>query len=388
MKLNELTQQTVVDQNSFKKLQTLQLPDKYHEDFRSIKPEFLYEQEFELACPKIVQDLHHHFEEEDFYYLYIINDKSIVHYSDLPQGVQIYTKNKTLITSNNAFYYLSESFLEEEVHLSISKMLDKPLALINIFTQDNTFYPNGLHINIEENLSTDIIDVFLNKSEHSFANINRHYTVKDNSVLRYYKVQDMKNSTLIVNHITHLQEKADLTVTSINDSDAFHINIWENPLNNPNSAFNFYGLVNTYKEAFISNIIKTQHNAAHTSCDIHIRHVLKDRSKASFEVENIVNKEALHAKAFQNCHTILLSDDATIFAKPHLEILTDELQASHGATTGDLNEEHLLYLQSRGIQRHKAKDILLDAFASVIYDKIASPHIKSFMVSLQRGSDV
>ena len=72
-------------------------------------------------------------------------------------------------------------------------------------------------------------------------------------------------------------------------------------------------------------------------------------------------------KAFQNCNTILLSDDATIFAQPHLEIYIDELEASHGTTTGTLNKEQLLYLQSRGISKDKAYDmLLLKAFESSI----------------------
>ncbi|MDN5105334.1 SufD family Fe-S cluster assembly protein, partial [Aliarcobacter butzleri] len=85
-----------------------------------------------------------------------------------------------------------------------------------------------------------------------------------------------------------------------------------------------------------------------------------------------------------NCNTILLSDDATIFAQPHLEIYIDELEASHGTTTGTLNEEQLLYLQSRGIRKEKAYDMLLNAFESSIKDNIKDEKIKEFIENYKK----
>ena len=101
-----------------------------------------------------------------------------------------------------------------------------------------------------------------------------------------------------------------------------------------------------------------------------------------------VNKEAPFSKAFQNSNTILLSNDAEIFAQPHLEILIDELEASHGATTGTLDREQLLYLQSRGIPEVKAYDMLLKAFESQIYDNISDTLIKEFISSYTRSKYV
>ena len=90
------------------------------------------------------------------------------------------------------------------------------------------------------------------------------------------------------------------------------------------------------------------------------------------------------SKAFQNCNTILLSDDATIFAQPHLEILIDELEASHGTTTGTLNKEQLLYLQSRGISKNEAYEMLLSAFENKIVDNIKDEIIKEFIKTYKR----
>lgn len=388
MKLNELNPKVIQDKESFQALKHLGLPTKHHEDYRNIDLSSLYEEEFDLCESLLVQDLKHKAQHDDFYYLYIINDKSIVHYSDLPQGVEISNDSKENLDSKNAFFHLSESFLENRMQLNISKMLDKPLVLLNIFTQDQTFYPNSLHINIQKNLTVEIVDVYLNQSQYSFANINRYFDLKDNAQLKYYKVQDMNESKLFVNNIASLQSKAHLEVLNIDQSDSFHLNHWETTLTHDNSSFVFNGLGQLHDHATLANIVTTVHEASHTTSDIHIRHILHEHSKAIFEVMSIVQKDATFTQAYQNCHTVLMSDDAVIFAKPHLEILTDELKASHGATTGSLDKEQLLYLQSRGIEEENAKALLLKAFGAAIYDKISSPIIKTFILNLKRSSYV
>ena len=131
-------------------------------------------------------------------------------------------------------------------------------------------------------------------------------------------------------------------------------------------------------------MIKTVHNNENSISNINFKHSLKDHSRTVFKALSRVNEDALYTKAFQNSNTILLSNDAAIYAQPHLEILIDELEASHGATTGTLDKDQLLYLQSRGINKNLAYEILLKAFESKIYDNIDDKLIKEFMDSYKR----
>ena len=77
-----------------------------------------------------------------------------------------------------------------------------------------------------------------------------------------------------------------------------------------------------------------------------------------------------------------------IFAQPHLEINIDELEASHGATTGTLDKEQLLYLESRGIPKELAYDILLKAFEEKIANNIKDEIIKEFIETYERSKYV
>ncbi len=76
------------------------------------------------------------------------------------------------------------------------------------------------------------------------------------------------------------------------------------------------------------------------------------------------------------------------FARPHLEINIDELEASHGATTGSLNKDELLYLCSRGIPKDTAYNMLLEAFENEVYDNIQDLKIKDFLKSFKKDDYV
>ena len=137
--------------------------------------------------------------------------------------------------------------------------------------------------------------------------------------------------------------------------------------------------IDLVKKAYLSI-----NNAKNSLSNINYKHSLKDSSKAVLKAKSIVNETAIGTKAFQNTNTILLSDDAVIFAQPHLEIYIDELEASHGATTGTLDKEQLLYLEARGIPKKLAYDMLLKAFEEKIAHNIKDEIIKEFIKTYKR----
>lgn len=84
----------------------------------------------------------------------------------------------------------------------------------------------------------------------------------------------------------------------------------------------------------------------------------------------MVHKDAQKTNAFQSNQNVLLSDTASIYTKPELEIYADDVKCSHGCTIGQLDEEATFYLQSRGLSKDDANKMLIQAFASDIIEKI------------------
>ncbi len=100
------------------------------------------------------------------------------------------------------------------------------------------------------------------------------------------------------------------------------------------------------------------------------KNILADRARGIFDALIKVEKSAKYTKAHQNSKAILLNDGAYMASKPQLEIYIDELEASHGSTTGQLDERQLFYLRSRGISKSEAKKMLILGFANELIDVI------------------
>ena len=84
----------------------------------------------------------------------------------------------------------------------------------------------------------------------------------------------------------------------------------------------------------------------------------------------MVEKEAQKTNAFQANNNILVSDKATINTKPQLEIFADDVKCSHGCTIGQLDDDAMFYLKSRGIPEKEAKALLMYAFSNDVLDSV------------------
>ena len=90
----------------------------------------------------------------------------------------------------------------------------------------------------------------------------------------------------------------------------------------------------------------------------------------------VVSKDAQKTDAFQFNQNLLLSENAEVNIKPELEIYADDVKCSHGATTGELDEQMLFYLRSRGLNKEEAKKILIERFVNELIENVANKELK------------
>lgn len=114
--------------------------------------------------------------------------------------------------------------------------------------------------------------------------------------------------------------------------------------------------------------ILMEHQAPHCRSMQLFKSVLSDNSHSSFEGKIYVHSPAQKTEAFQLNNNLLLSDKARADSKPNLEIFADDVKASHGATVGQLDEEQLFYLKTRGFSEEAAKNILVYGFCKEVLD--------------------
>ena len=121
------------------------------------------------------------------------------------------------------------------------------------------------------------------------------------------------------------------------------------------------------KRGIVSQII---HKGEYSTSKQEAKNILDGHARGIFDALIRVEHSAKYTKAEQNSKAILLNEKAYMVAKPQLEIYIDELEASHGATTGQLDEKQLFYLQSRGISYVEARKMLVIAFANTLIETV------------------
>ncbi len=146
---------------------------------------------------------------------------------------------------------------------------------------------------------------------------------------------------------------------SLNSTGENHIDIHQ--LGN-NASTELRGKVVLHGTDNVANITRITHHAIGGKSNCVFKYVLYDQAKGFFKGDLIIKPNAQKTEAAQTNRNILLSDKARMQTLPQLEIYADDVKASHGATTGQMNEDAIFYMQQRCIARQEAEQLLLDAF--------------------------
>ncbi|MGH1398919.1 MAG: Fe-S cluster assembly protein SufD [Alphaproteobacteria bacterium] len=139
-------------------------------------------------------------------------------------------------------------------------------------------------------------------------------------------------------------------------------------------SFNGVNLLNGTQHGDTTILI--EHQAPHTQSNQFYRTLLDDKARCVFQGKVHVHQIAQKTDGYQLSNAHLLSPDAEMDTKPELEIYADDVKCSHGATTGQLDEEPLFYLRQRGLSEAQARLLLVQAFVSEAVDKIENETIR------------
>ena len=125
------------------------------------------------------------------------------------------------------------------------------------------------------------------------------------------------------------------------------------------------------REAHVNVLV--EHEAPHCRSNQLFKGILNHHSRSSFEGKIYVQPEAQQTDAFQLNNNLLLGERAEAYSKPNLEIFADDVKASHGSTVGQLDEEPLFYLRTRGLSKGEASALLVKGFIKDLLDEIPLP---------------
>jgi Fe-S cluster assembly protein SufD len=146
-----------------------------------------------------------------------------------------------------------------------------------------------------------------------------------------------------------------------------------------NIESHMYGLYLLSGDTLADNHTVADHKQPNSFSNELYKGIMDGSSKGVFNGKVYVRPQAQKTNAFQANRNILLTNTATVNTKPQLEIWADDVKCSHGCTSGQLDEEALFYLQSRGIRKDTARAMMLYAFAGELLESVKHPVIKEYL---------
>jgi Fe-S cluster assembly protein SufD len=271
------------------------------------------------------------------------------------------------------------------VYVPSGVFLQKPIQIVNLVqSEEDVFNQHRNLIVVEKNAGVTLIvcDHTLSPQKFLTNGVTEIY-VGENSNFEIIRVQNEHNNSGKITH-TFIHQEKDSVASSNNIT--LHGGLVRNSthhyLGGEGSESYSYGLSLSDKFQHVDNYVNVDHAFPNCTSNQLFKGVLDDMATGAFNGRIYVHKDAQGTVAYQKNNNILLTDDAKMDTKPQLEIYADDVKCSHGATVGQLDDEALFYLQSRGINKREAKLMLMFGFAHEVIRNIKVDALRERMDNL------
>jgi len=348
-------------ENLLEKFISLGLPSKKGEAYRYFDVENILDKEYETLdyLPKTIQESEK---------IEIVDGVVVA----APKNLRIYTETCEQIDPDHfdPIYYLGHLLSPQPIKIEIDG--DVELEIEHRFTKSDAliayrivlFNQSNRHATLYENFIADNI-------QNSCVLYGYDMHIAQDSTLNVVKMQTMKNEqySMIASHKINVAKQANALLKSFDLGGDQGLQLLKVDLDTRAhvEAGHLLYLNEASKRGLVSQII---HKGEHSTSKQEAKNILDGQARGIFDALIRVEETAKYTKAEQNSKAILLHENAYMVAKPQLEIYIDELEASHGATTGQLDEKQLFYLQSRGISYVEARKMLVIAFANTLIETV------------------
>lgn len=293
---------------------------------------------------------------------------------EFPELVLPYFQND--VHALDGFSHLNNAFWSDGLFVYIPEnvQVEKPIQLVNIYNPTENSFVNIRNLIVAgKNSRFTLIhcDDSVNHQK-TLSNVNTEVFSDENSEIQYFKLQNINNETTLINRIFFEQQShSSLTFNQVSLNGGILRNDIFTKLSGSHAKADLSGLYLMDKSQHIDNQIYLKHSATDCISNQRFKGILDDYSSAVFNGHVLVEKGAQKTEAMQNCRNILLTDKAKVETKPFLEIYADDVKCGHGASVGQLDNEAMFYLRSRGISIENARMLLMYAFAAEVIEKIA-----------------
>ena len=307
----------------------------------------------------------------------VLNDKK-----DFEKIRDYFTDQQNSLTSLNHALVNDGIFLEIEDNYSFNK----PLIIYNFFNKfsENKIINNKSFISLGKNSKLSLLEC--HKAEDGikyFNNAIHNYSIQKRAILKKFVI-DSNSDNSYSYHLTNVK--------------SFSNSIFENFLFSSGSSFVkneiHCNLLESYSSCFVNALIflsnqqhhelKTNinHKNEHCKSSQLVKSVLLDKSNGTYQGKIYVTKDAQKTDGYQLSKALVLSENSAFNSKPELEIYADDVKCSHGSTTGNIDQNSIFYLMSRGLSKEQANKMLVEGFLNEAIETITEPDIQSLILEM------
>ncbi len=297
--------------------------------------------------------------------------------------------NKCYSDKYDKFVHLNELLFNDGIFIYVPEKItvEKPMQIVSIVNSKKNLLVNNHNLVVlgkGASLSLVQCDDSLQFGD-SFINNITEICLAEESHLNFYKMENKDAKSLLINHIFVNQKQNSVFHSNAVTFNAgylrnmIHVNLTE-----PFAEARMYGLYLVDKSQFADNQIYVNHLAPDCSSYQLYKGIADDESRANFNGHIVVRPHAQRTSAYQTNKNMTLTDEAKVTTKPFLEIYADDVKCSHGATVGQLDEEAMFYLRSRGICERNARMLLMYAFANEIINFVGIDSLRETLLDMTK----
>lgn len=290
-------------------------------------------------------------------------------------------------SDTDGLVHLNTAMASDGVFVYVPKgiVLSKPIQVVDLVHSDvDMFNQDRNLIIVEDNaeISMIICDHTMTPLKFLTNTVTEVY-VGENSHFDIIRVQNEHNNACkITNTFIHQEKYSTASSNNITLHGGLIRNSTYHLLAGEGAHCLSFGLYLTDKWQHVDNYVNVEHTAPNCTSNQLFKGVLDDMSTGAFNGRILVQPGAQGTVAYQKNNNILMTDDAKMDTKPQLEIYADDVKCSHGATVGQIDENALFYLQSRGINKREARLMLMFGFAHEVIQNIKVEALRERMDNL------
>lgn len=288
----------------------------------------------------------------------------------------------SLVDNTRIFNSINSIFFEDGYFIKIKEgvQLQKPILAIHLYGNQNSPFISPIRniLIAENNSKADIIEASFNIDDSIvFENNIVEYFGYEGSEINFIKLQqNNKESFHYSDLIAEINANAKFNGYVFTFGSQITRNEAELKLNGEYASGHLYGLFIAKGKTIIDNHTQMSHIKPNCESNQLYKGILFDRSRGVFRGRIRVEKNAQKTNAYQSNKNLLMSEFATINSKPQLEIFADDVKCTHGATVGQIDENALFYLRTRGIDKENARSMLILAFANDAIENLYNENLK------------